>query len=107
MSMSEITKAEAELYRGVDRANPPQHEKLITGWLPPEAPPEGYKYLVAILAPVRIEGVQDYMWILDYLDTDTAIFASEDHEFEVPWPWQAGFKPTGNDWDAIGIPHLM
>lgn len=43
MSMSEITKAEAELYRGVDRANPPQHEKLITGWLPPEAPPEGYK----------------------------------------------------------------
>jgi len=47
------------------------------------------------------------MWILDYLDTDTAIFASEDHEFEVPWPWQAGFKPTANDWDAIGIPHLM
>lgn len=41
------------------------------------------------------------------LDTGTAVFASEEHEFEVPWPWQVGFKPTANDWDAIGIPHLM
>ncbi len=107
MSMSEMKKAEAELYKGVDRTNPPRHEKLIAGWLPPETPPEGYKHLVAILGPVKIEGEQAYMWVLDYLDTGTAVFASEEHEFEVPWPWQVGFKPTANDWDAIGIPHLM
>lgn len=34
MSMSEMTKAEAELYKGVDRMIPPRHEKLIAGWLP-------------------------------------------------------------------------
>ncbi|WP_256657388.1 hypothetical protein [Pseudomonas sp. 2FE] len=106
MDTSEMTKGEAEIYKGVDRTYPPQHERLIAGWVPPVVPPEGFKHLVAILGPVTVEGKRAYLWVLDYLNTETAVFASEDHEFDVPWPWVPGFAPQPHDWDAIGIPHL-
>lgn len=101
-----MTPKDAELYKGVNMASPPQHDKLLPGWLPPE-PPEGYRNLVAILAPVTLEaGHKSHMWVLDYLDTETAVFASEYHDFDVVWPWVLGYLPQSHDWDAIGIPHL-
>nr|WP_260412801.1 hypothetical protein [Pseudomonas cichorii] len=88
-------------------ASPPQHDKLLPGWLPPE-PPEGYRNLVAFFAPITLDnGQKSNIWILDYFDTETAFCASEFHEFDVPWPWVSGFQPEAHDWDSIGIPHLI
>lgn len=101
-----LTQKDAELFKGVDISHPPRHAKLMPNWTPP-APPPGYQHLVAILAPVTLgDGHKSHIWVLDYFDTETAVFASEDHEFEVEWPWQLGYLPQPGDWDAIGIPHL-
>lgn len=101
-----MTPDDAQLYKGVNTASPPQHEKLLLGWMPPEPPP-GYRNLVAILVPIRTEsGRRSYLWVLDYLNTETAVFASEDQDIEVPWPWIEGFLPQADDWDSIGIPHM-
>ncbi|MDU4254577.1 hypothetical protein [Pseudomonas sp.] len=94
-----------DIYRGVDRTEPPSHPHLKPGWVRP-APPAGFVDLVALLAPVKVDGKDRYMWFLDYLDTERNVFASDDQEVEVPWPWVAGFVPQMGDWDAIGIPHL-
>jgi len=100
-----LTAKDAELYKGVNTTNPPQHAKLLHGWTPP-TPPVGYRNLVAILAPVVGVPGKSHDWFLDYLDTETAVFASEEHQFDVPWPWADGFQPQPADWDAIGIPAL-
>jgi hypothetical protein len=100
-----LTAKDAELYKGVNTTNPPQHAKLLHGWTPP-TPPAGYRNLVAILAPVVGVPGKSHDWFLDYLDTETAVFASEEHQFDVPWPWADGFQPQPADWDAIGIPAL-
>lgn len=101
-----LTQKDAEIFKGVDTTHPPHHAKLVPGWTPP-APPPGYRHLVAILTPVTLEdGHKTHMWVLDYLDTETATFASEDHEFTVEWPWILGYLPQPGDWDAIGIPNL-
>jgi hypothetical protein len=100
-----LTAKDAEIFKGVDTTQPPHHAKLVPGWTPP-APPPGC-HLVAILAPVTLEGGhKTHMWVLDYLDTETAVFASEDHDFTVEWPWVLGYLPQPGDWDAIGIPNL-
>lgn len=101
-----LTEKDSNLFKGVNTANPPHHDKLVPGWAPP-APPQGYRNLVAILVPVSLEdGSKSRSWELDYLDTATGVFASEDHDFEVLWPWIAGYRPNPQDWDAIGIPYL-
>lgn len=92
-----VTAKDAEIFKGVDTTQPPHHAKLVPGWTPP-APPPGYRHLVAILAPVTLEGGhKTHMWVLDYLDTETAVFASD---------WVLGYLPQPGDWDAIGIPNL-
>ncbi|BAU77412.1 hypothetical protein [Metapseudomonas furukawaii] len=101
-----MTEKDNDLYRGVDRTDPPSHPQLKTGWIRPE-PPSGYRNLVAFGAYATIEGVRKWVWELDYLDTDTGVFASEDHQFQVEWPWVDDFLPQAADWDSIGIPHLM
>jgi len=95
-----------ELYRGVATANPPSHAKLKPDWVRPE-PPLGFSNLVAILAEVRVDNRKAFEWFLDYLDTDRNVFASDETDVCVPWPWENGFVPQAHDWDAIGIPHLM
>lgn len=101
-----VTQKDAELFKQVNKANPPQHEKMLPGWTPPE-PPQGYRNLVAILVPVKLKGGHETkMWVLDYLDTETGVFASEEYEFDVIWPWAQDYLPQPGDWDAIGIPHL-
>ncbi|MDH0960902.1 hypothetical protein EGJ86_22280 [Pseudomonas sp. o96-267] len=99
------TEKDAELYRGVNTASPPQHPMLVPGWIAPE-PPAGYRNLVAILCPVKVDSRSTTAWFLDYLNTESAAFASEEQEVEVAWPWVDGFKPLADDWDSIGIPHL-
>jgi len=102
---SQPTSKDLELYTGVNTALPPSHIKLVPGWTPP-VPPAGYRNLVAILAPVVGQPGKTHAWFLDYLDTETAVFASEEHEFDVAWPWVEDFVPQASDWDAIGVPAL-
>lgn len=99
------TDKDLELYRGVNTAMPPSHAKLLPGWVPP-APPSGYRNLVAILTPVVGQPGKTHEWFLDYLNTETAVFASEEQEFDVAWPWIESFVPQASDWDAIGVPAL-
>jgi hypothetical protein len=95
-----------DLYRGVNTSSPPSHPKLCVDWVRPE-PPTGFSNLVAILVQVKKEGRTTQEWMLDYLDTERNIFASEETELFVPWPWVKGFTPQASDWDSIGIPHMM
>lgn len=95
-----------DLYRGVNTDSPPCHPKLCVDWVRPE-PPIGFSNLVAILVRVKKEGGTTQVWMLDYLDTERNIFASDEAEVTVPWPWVKGFTPQAGDWDSIGIPHLM
>jgi hypothetical protein len=103
----EIHEKEASIYRDVNTATPPAHTYLVRGWVPPE-PPTGFKHLVAILSPVTLQGgIKSSVWTLDYLNTETNVFASESTTVDVKWPWVDGFRPNAIDWDAIGIPHLV
>lgn len=95
-----------QLFKGVNKANPPSHDHLVPRWTPPE-PPAGFRNLVALLVPFIQGGGRSFEWSLDYLNTETSEFASEALTLDVPWPWTAGFKPQAQDWDSIGIPHLM
>lgn len=95
-----------ELYRGVNRADPPEHPKLISGWQRP-LPPEGFEHLVAVLVTIKANGTSTREWMLDYLDPEKHVFASELQEIKVETPWVSGFTPQASDWDAIGIPHMI
>ncbi|UCL90187.1 hypothetical protein [Pseudomonas sp. HS-18] len=100
-----MLSAAIDLYKGVDRADPPVHAQLLPGWRRPE-PPEGYRHMVALGYLAGADGSRRYVWEIDYLDVTTGVFASEEVELNVTWPWVGGFSPSAADWDAIGIPHL-
>ncbi len=99
-----------QLYAGVNITAPPAHAHLLPSWVRPEAP-EDFPNIVAIrtLVTDRATGVKSLAWFIDFLNTETCSFASEesdDGDVGVQWPWVEGFEPGACDWDAIGIPHL-
>ena len=104
----ELTNAEADIYRGVDRTDPPQHAKLIPGWQRPTPAPAGTKHLVALGGPATVDGKKiPFLWELGYFNPDSGDFGVDEEDAQVSWPWVEGFFPQASDWDAIGIPHMM
>ncbi len=42
-------------------------------------------------------------WEMDFINEETQVFASEEAEVALEWPWVAGFSPSCADWESIGI----
>ncbi len=70
------------------------HPGLRPEWRMPSIP-DGFDALVCCDYGTRCE--------LDFLSQARKDFASETVILEIEWPWHEGFRPTANDWRAIGI----
>lgn len=91
------------------------HPYLKNGWVHPPALAE-YPNLVVVKTPSLVEystppnsliEVTGFTWELDYLNTETGMFASEEAPLQMEWPWVDNFRPAQSDWEAIGIPALV
>lgn len=89
------------LYSGITVPDKPTHTFLKSDWIRPEEP-EDYPNLVVSKVPTT-NGEQ---WSMDFLNTETGIFASEEIPVGINWPWVEHFHPAVEDWEGIGIPAL-
>lgn len=72
-----------------------KNKMLKNGYKTPELM-SGYDQLSAFF-------YEDGSIALDFVNHTRRDFASEEHEIELDWPWEDGYKPTAKDWESIGF----
>lgn len=68
---------------------------LKSNWVKPVIP-DGYDQICVFTYP-------DGEAVLDFVNHETASFASEEFDVKLDWPWQDGYSPADKDWSSLGI----
>lgn len=76
------------------------HPKLNADWVKPELP-SGFDMAAACCYGKKVHPLPEYE--LDFFNSETAVYASETIEVNIPYPWVKDFEPTPEDWKSIGF----